>query len=98
MKYTGDSGVVASAKRQVCAVLFLYEFPLVGALGRLWTDRQTCLSLWARLVAFELAVVASVGIIRHEADEIVLTARRLIGVEIIYRGSPPSCGRFHIVR
>jgi hypothetical protein len=45
MKFAGDSGVVAIAKLQVSLVLFLYGLPLVGALGRLWTHRQTDLHL-----------------------------------------------------
>ena len=45
MKFSSDSAVVTIAKLQVCAVLFLYGLPLLGALGRLWTHRQTDLHL-----------------------------------------------------
>ncbi|MET4074694.1 hypothetical protein [Hymenobacter sp. UYCo722] len=45
MKFAGDASVVAIAKLQVCLVWLLYGLPLLGAVGRLWTHRQTDLHL-----------------------------------------------------
>ncbi|ALW85927.1 hypothetical protein AUC43_12965 [Hymenobacter sedentarius] len=45
MKISDESVVVFTAKLQVCMLLFLYEMPSWGALGRLWTHRQMDLHL-----------------------------------------------------
>ena len=41
MKSSGDSAVVLIAKLQLALLPFVYVMPVVGALGRLFTHRQT---------------------------------------------------------
>ncbi len=45
MKLSGDSAVLLIAKLQLGVLLFFYVFPITGALGRLWTHRETDMHL-----------------------------------------------------
>jgi len=90
MKYADDSGVVAIAKLQVCAVLFLYGFPLVGALGRLWTHRQTDLHLTRSnaldVVLLLLPLFASVHLLAWPTARLVTFAANAEHHEILRQG------------